>query len=1173
MSALSKYFEQAVAGATCRDILHPGVGCGQFAWHNFFGTVRSNVHFFLPISLLRLLLLIYHRRAVSGAILCQTAREFGAMMLNALCVANCWTGAFCLMMRATGRIHDNFSVSLAPLLGSCIMFLMPAYVQTTHTKAIVVANLECWIKSRESRVVEWMRDSRVVGTVCFMLISAGIARFASRTRHRTEFWFIQPLKRKHSSEPVCPVNGKHNGACPTQVPHVCLHHEATCARYVLSGVRTYFTFGAILELARRLIVTAGQWQQPPTERMRSLLRLRYRLILFLTLYNGTFRLVTCLLARRRQQVKTDDSTIAGFVSGCWYYIYPSYNIFNLAVCALTQLVVAMSELSKCFYQVTAGRSCRDLCHPEYATCWQSFVEITKTLLPGSYKLYLTLLVIPPLVKGGGYTAEYWWNHILGYASISFKTYIQAISGLTLQCLLYKLFGKLHYYCLMGVPGFVSAALVPRLPHVHLRLQGITYFNMMLEVMIKKSKMPLLQILRRSKLWATVCFMLFSARIMNVLRAETVNQFWIIYPATSEQDGQRNSTPCLHEASCSSYILDGVWKYALAGFTIETARALVSKGALMYGEPPRFLSELRKAISLSLSLFLAAYVGSFRGISCWLAHAEGRERPAHARLAGLLSGVSYLLYPKYQLFTLGFTKFLEVGDEQLQDPVPRFTYIQYPSPLQMSWEHRHNTSKVMPRWMELLQRVPFLRLVHMFSIGYMYHALVFHSHLSPPFNSKCVNYCSDFRVERLKPLPKKRQTVRHAGSVCGMVSSSKLLFERVAAGRTCRDLWHPQFASCLRYNVHFWRTIMPGSFKLYIPLLVLPPLVKLNDVTARYLLEHSLQYVYISLCTYVQAALSLSAQCVLHNLLGRLNYWCVMFWPCLLGVAIGPPLPKQLLRLQAITFFNMSLEAAVRKSTIPAIRHARRSTMLATLTFMAYSSTILTCLRSGYVKQFWLVNPDTGHADNSEGTVCSHAGRCWQYLTDGMLKYGMVGIILEAGRAVLRKWHLLAKRPLAIFGAEFRAACNLKLGLFLACYVGIFRAVCCLLGRYTGREKVEHAAVAGFLAGMPYCLYPTYQIYTLGLTKAIEMGWEYGGNKSLEGGAKANESFTTKLLRQAHRLPMLRLVQMLSFGYLGHVYAFYPRVSPVFHQKAMDVCSTDLTLDMKRRIATWFAEVL
>uniref|UniRef100_A0A3F2Z131 Transmembrane protein 135 N-terminal domain-containing protein n=1 Tax=Anopheles minimus TaxID=112268 RepID=A0A3F2Z131_9DIPT len=392
----------------------------------------------------------------------------------------------------------------------------------------------------------------------------------------------------------------------------------------------------------------------------------------------------------------------------------------------------MSELSKCFYQVTAGRSCRDLCHPEYATCWQSFVGITKTLLPGSYKLYLSLLVIPPLVKGGGYTVEYWRNHILGYVSLSFKTYVQAISGLTLQCLLYKLFGKLHYYCLMGVPGFVSAALVPWLPRVHLRLQGVTYFNMMLEVMIRKSKLRYLQKLRTSKLWATVCFMLFSAKIMHVLRAETVNQFWIMYPATGKEDKMGNTpqkrkiAPCLHDASCRSYVLDGIWKYALVGFTIEAARGVLSKGSLVYGEPSRFLQELRQSIGFELPLFLATYVGSFRGLSCWLAHHTGRERLGHARLAGLLSGVCYLIYPKYQIFTLGFTKFLE-----------------------MSWEHHLNTVKEKSSWLKLLQRIPYLRLVHMISIGYMYHALVFHSHLSPPFNSKCVNYCSDFRVERIK----------------------------------------------------------------------------------------------------------------------------------------------------------------------------------------------------------------------------------------------------------------------------------------------------------------------------------------------------------------------------------------------------------------------------------------
>ena len=136
----------------------------------------------------------------------------------------------------------------------------------------------------------------------------------------------------------------------------------------------------------------------------------------------------------------------------------------------------------------------------------------------------------------------------------------------------------------------------------------------------------------------------------------------------------------------------------------------------------------------------------------------------------------------------------------------------------------------------------------------------------------------------------------------------------------------------------------------------------------------------------------------------------------------------------------SLEAAVRKSTAPAIEYARRSKPLGTLTFMAFSALILACLRSGRVKQFWLVNPNPEAPPNSTqagSAGCSHAGRCGQHLIDGVLKYGMVGLILEAGRAVLRKWSLLASRPMALFGAEFRAACNLKLGLFLACYVGIF----------------------------------------------------------------------------------------------------------------------------------------
>ncbi|XP_050099697.1 uncharacterized protein LOC126579952 isoform X2 [Anopheles aquasalis] len=401
----------------------------------------------------------------------------------------------------------------------------------------------------------------------------------------------------------------------------------------------------------------------------------------------------------------------------------------------------------------------------------------------------------------------------------------------------------------------------------------------------------------------------------------------------------------------------------------------------------------------------------------------------------------------------------------------------------------------------------------------------------------------------------------------MVSLSKL-FDRVAQGRTCRDLWHPQFDSCARYNVHLWRTIMPGSFKLYLPFLILPPLVKLNELTSRYLLEHTLQYAYISVCTYVQASLSLSSQCALYNLLNRLNYWCIMFWPCLLGVAVGPPLPKTLLRLQAITFFNMGMEAAVRKSTSPLLQALRRSKAFATASFMLFSGIIITCASQGVVKQLWLINPDD---ENGRRRTCAHSKPCWHHLLDGMLKYGTVGLILEAGRTVLRNSSLLLLngRRVSQFGRAMLASWNLRLGMFLAFYIGLYRSVSCVLRRKnaTGSHTC-HAAIAGCLAGISYYLYPTYQIYTLALTKAIEFGWEYYYTER----SGAGHAGLTGMLALLHRLPMLRLVQMFSFGYLGHIYAFYPHVSPVFHQKAMDVCSGNLTLHMKKRLLAWLANV-
>lgn len=117
-----------------------------------------------------------------------------------------------------------------------------------------------------------MRKSRTVGTLCFMLLSAGIVQLASNVNRQAEFWFIEPVK----------PSGK-------QDHETCCLHAHSCTRYVLKGLQTYLAFSTMLELARRTIVTFGQLRLSPGERIKSLLRLRYRLILFLTLYNSTYR--------------------------------------------------------------------------------------------------------------------------------------------------------------------------------------------------------------------------------------------------------------------------------------------------------------------------------------------------------------------------------------------------------------------------------------------------------------------------------------------------------------------------------------------------------------------------------------------------------------------------------------------------------------------------------------------------------------------------------------------------------------------------------------------------------------------------------------------------------------------------------------------------------------------
>lgn len=215
---------------------------------------------------------------------------------------------------------------------------------------------------------------------------------------------------------------------------------------------------------------------------------------------------------------------------------------------------------------------------------------------------------------------------MDYSSISWRTYCEAVIGFGSVCILYKFFGKLHFFTVMAVPGFLSALLTPKFKPQHLKLQGITYFNMMLEVIVRKSGWSFMKHLRTSKVFGTLGFMILSSMTLNALKKMETSQLWLIIPTKIKTESRilplDQSTIlnniikcehqiCSHDETCDNYFINGAVKYALVGLIIEVSRAFISKFHVLLNNPRLFLAALRKTIGYKLPLFTASYVGLYR----------------------------------------------------------------------------------------------------------------------------------------------------------------------------------------------------------------------------------------------------------------------------------------------------------------------------------------------------------------------------------------------------------------------------------------------------------------------------------------------------------------------------------------------------------------------------------
>lgn len=93
----------------------------------------------------------------------------------------------------------------------------------------------------------------------------------------------------------------------------------------------------------------------------------------------------------------------------------------------------MTGISKIFYQVSSGKTCEHFQHPHIESCRQHFFDLLLKLIPGGFKLYVPLLIIPPLLKGRQVTWKYLKRHFWEYFDLSWKTYFQAMAATLSVC--------------------------------------------------------------------------------------------------------------------------------------------------------------------------------------------------------------------------------------------------------------------------------------------------------------------------------------------------------------------------------------------------------------------------------------------------------------------------------------------------------------------------------------------------------------------------------------------------------------------------------------------------------------------------------------------------------------------------------------------------------------------
>ncbi|KAG5892663.1 hypothetical protein JTB14_025457 [Gonioctena quinquepunctata] len=365
-----------------------------------------------------------------------------------------------------------------------------------------------------------------------------------------------------------------------------------------------------------------------------------------------------------------------------------------------------------------------------------------------------------------------------------------------------------------------------------------------------------------------------------------------------------------------------------------------------------------------------------------------------------------------------------------------------------------------------------------------------------------------------------------------VISKQLFDEKLGSlkGDVNCDIFHIWEPNCFKAHITpYWMTsLIVGAGKFFLPIYLIKLLMDYKKKEKKTLFLNFLKSQIRSMAYgWLLATLIVSSICLLRKLLGRFNYYSLLFVP---GFIAGTSIMAETREnqvLDGLIFFNSFIETI--------------------LNFIGLN-------RKEYSEIHILLVPyaadERERCENKE--TCSHEKPCTVYFYRGFSKYFALGYAVNIIRRLIPKMGILVKKPSNIFNILISKS-NFYFGLFIGSYVGLYRVLTCYMTTSSKIEEKYFGSVAGLFCGLTYAISPNIQVLVIAITTLLQMIYH-----------NICEHFQI-----TNHFWQRQLIFMWCNGFLLHHRFYNPKACSPYYSKMIDGATNNVAVEIYDRLIRRF----